>query len=83
MPDELTPAEASIGQCIWAVVGAAMDDDGDAIEYLLTGLTETDLGALVVTLAGMIGSTLAIAYGQEEGRRAASIKAVEYAAARP
>lgn len=80
MPD-LTPAEASLGQCCWAVVGATMDDDHDALEYLVSGLDRNGLTVLVSTMARLVGTALTAAYGPEEGRRAAAIKAVEYAQA--
>lgn len=81
MPD-LTPGQNSLGQCVWAVVGAAMDEDTSAIEYLLTGLTETELGAVITCMAGMIGHSLTAAYGPQQARQNAAAKAVDYAAGR-
>lgn len=82
MSDDLTPDEASHGQCVWAVVGAAMDSDTAAIDYLLSGLTAAELGTLVGTMAEMIGTTLTAAYGPERARSIAATKAVQFAAAR-
>jgi hypothetical protein len=77
----LTPGQNSLGQCVWAVVGAAMDEDTDAIEYLLTGLTETELGAVITCMAGIIGHSTAAAHGQQDARAMAAAYAVQYAAA--
>lgn len=81
MSSNLTPAEASLGQCVWAVVGAVMDEDEAAVEYLVSGLDRNGLTVLASTLARLVGVTLTSAYGPEEGRRAAAVKAVEYAQA--
>lgn len=81
MAEHLTPDEASLGQCVWAVVSAAMNNDTDAIDYLLTGLTAADLRILIGTTAGMIGSALTAAYGPEDARQRVAAKAVQFAAA--
>lgn len=80
MADRLSPDEASLGQCVWSVVAAAMDEDLPAIEYLLSGLTETDLGAVIVALAGILGGGMAAAHGREQARAMVAAKAVHYAA---
>jgi hypothetical protein len=81
MAEALTPGQNNLGQCVWAVVGAAMDEDTDAIEYLLTGLTPTELGAVITTMAGIIGHSVSAAQGQDAARRYAAVQAVKYAQA--
>lgn len=81
MAEALTPGQNNLGQCVWAVVGAAMDGDHDAIRYLVSGLDRHGLTVLVSTLARMAGTVLTTAYGPEEGRRVVAAKAVEYAQA--
>lgn len=76
---DLTPAESSLGQCAWAVVAATMDDDLNAVEYLLSDLTPTELGAVVTCLAGVLGHGLSTSYGREQARAMVAGYTVHYA----